>query len=128
MTSSPDLIHELRASRPSAPLALRARVREIAAEQPARAARAGWRFPIRRGVLVAVPAAAALAFASAGVLGLARSDAPVSGSVAERDRVQSLEARADKSTPASGSALVRATAGRDRSSLGRSRAAASARR
>ena len=32
--------------------------------------------PGRRGVLVAVPAAAALAFASAGVLGLARSDAP----------------------------------------------------
>ncbi len=106
MTSSPDLIHELRASRPSAPLALRARVREIAAEKPARAARASWRFPMRRGVLVAVPAAAALAFASAGVLGLARSDAPVSGSVAERDRAQSLEAQADKSTPASGSALA----------------------
>ena len=34
MTSSPDLIHELRASRPSAPLELRARVREIAAAQP----------------------------------------------------------------------------------------------
>ena len=40
------------------------------------------------------------------MLGLARSDAPVSGSVAERDRVQSLEAQADKSTPASGSALA----------------------
>ena len=37
MTSSPELIHELRASRPSAPAELRARVREIAAEQPARA-------------------------------------------------------------------------------------------
>ena len=33
MTSSPDLIHELRASRPSAPLELRARVREISSEQ-----------------------------------------------------------------------------------------------
>jgi len=106
MTSSPDLIHELRASRPSAPIALRARVREIAADRPARAARTNWRFPVRRGVLVAVPAAAALAFASAGVLGLARSDAPVSGSVAERDRAQSLEAQADKSTPASGSKLA----------------------
>ncbi|MET0560637.1 MAG: DUF4349 domain-containing protein [Gaiellaceae bacterium] len=74
MTSSPDLIHELRASRPSAPLELRARVREIAAEQPARAHWASWQFPVRRVMLVAVPAAAALAFASAGVLGLARSD------------------------------------------------------
>ena len=74
MTSSPDLIHELRASRPSAPLALRARVRELAAEKPVAAASPRWRFPIRRGLLVALPAAAALAFASAGVLGLARSD------------------------------------------------------
>lgn len=74
MTSSPDLIHELRASRPSAPLELRARVRDIAAEHPARSPWASWRFPVRRGILVAVPAAAALAFASAGVLGLARSD------------------------------------------------------
>ena len=74
MTSSPELIHELRASRPSAPAEVRARVRKIAAEQPARARRASWRLPVRRGMLVAVPAAAALAFASAGVLGLARSD------------------------------------------------------
>ena len=74
MTSSPELIHELRASRPSAPADLRARVREFTEEQPARARRASWRFPVRRGMLVAVPAAAALALASAGVLGLARSD------------------------------------------------------
>ena len=33
MTSSPDLIHELRASRPSAPAELRARIRAIAAER-----------------------------------------------------------------------------------------------
>lgn len=79
MTSSSDLIYELRASRPSAPGELRARVREIAAEQPARATWASWRFPVRRAVFVAVPAAAALAFASAGVLGLARSDAPLQG-------------------------------------------------
>jgi hypothetical protein len=76
MTSSPDLIYELRASRPSAPAELRGRVREIAAAQPKPAPWVRWRFPIRRGVLVAVPAAAALAFAAAGVLGLARSDAP----------------------------------------------------
>ena len=74
MTSSPDLIHELRASRPSAPAELRARVREIAAEQPARAPWASWRSRSAAVLLIAVPAAAALAFASAGVLGLARSD------------------------------------------------------
>jgi cell division protein FtsB len=74
MTSSSELIHELRVSRPSAPAELRARVREIATEQPVRARWASWRFPVRRGMLVAIPAAAALALASAGVLGLARSD------------------------------------------------------
>ena len=106
MTSSPDLIHELRASRPSARLELRARVRDIAAEKPASAAGARWRFPIRRGVLIAVPAAAALAFASAGVLGLARSDTPVSESLAQRERAESFEAQADKAAPASGNALT----------------------
>jgi hypothetical protein len=49
----------------------------MTAEQPAASPRARWRFPIRRGALIAVPAAAALAFASAGVLGLARSHAPL---------------------------------------------------
>jgi Domain of unknown function (DUF4349) len=79
MTPSPDLIHELRSSRPSAPTELRTRIRAIASDQErtARAAPwASWRFPVRRGMLVAVPAAAALAFASAGVLGLTRSDSP----------------------------------------------------
>src|SRR3990170_4840889 len=76
MTSSPDLIHELRASRPTAPAALRARVREISARETAPAPWARFRFPVRRAALIAVPAAAALAFASAGVLGLARSDGP----------------------------------------------------
>jgi hypothetical protein len=78
MTSSPDLIHELRASRPSAPVELRMRVRALAADQPARrpSSWSTWRHSIRRSVLVAVPAAAALAVASAGILGLARSDQP----------------------------------------------------
>ena len=88
MTSSPDLIHELRASRPSAPAEIRTRIRAIAAEpeRTAHAPWAGWRFPLRRGMLVAVPAAAALALASAGVLGLARSDSPqaVSRDAAEK--------------------------------------------
>src|SRR6476619_3355701 len=76
MTPSPDLIHELRASRPSAPADLRTRVRAVASEQPRQAPWSNWRFPVRRGMLIAVPAAAALALASAGVLGLARSDSP----------------------------------------------------
>ncbi len=75
MTSS-DLIHELRATRPAAPSALRARIREISAQETAQAP-APWsrfRFPVRRAALIAIPATAALAFASAGVLGITRSD------------------------------------------------------
>jgi len=75
MTSSPDLIHELRASRPSAPLALRARVRELSpADVRPQRRRVKFGLPVRRVALVAVPATLALAFASAGVLGLVRSD------------------------------------------------------
>lgn len=76
MTSSPELIHELRASRPSAPAELRGRVREIASEAPSSGGRR-WptlALPVRRVALVAVPAAVALAFVSAGVLGLSRAD------------------------------------------------------
>jgi len=97
MTSSSDLIHELRASRPSAPAELRTRVREVAARQPARSSWS-WPFPVRRGLLVAVPAAAALALASAGVVGLARSD--VSQQSAARQSSadkQSLESAAPES-------------------------------
>ena len=95
MTSSPDLIHELRASRPSAPLELRARVREIAAAQPKPkpVPWASWRFPGRRGVLVAVPATVALAFATAGVVGLASSDGPSTESLAQRDTSESFSAQ-----------------------------------
>ncbi len=88
MTSSPDLIHELKASRPAAPTALRARVREIATQD--QAARSLWprlRLPARRVGLVALPAAAAVALASAGLLGLVRSD---SSTVALRERTAPL--------------------------------------
>ena len=108
MMSSPDLIHELRASRPSAPLELRARVREIAAAQPKprTAPWASWRFPVRRGVLVAVPAAAALAFATAGVLGLARSDAPQQSVALERAQAEKtmLESATGSLAPTQGAA------------------------
>ena len=100
MTSSPDLIHELRASRPSASAELRARVREIAAEKPARRTWS-WPFPVRRGLLVAVPAAAALAFVSAGVLGLARSDvSPQSATRQSSADKQALESAAPESLAA----------------------------
>jgi hypothetical protein len=84
MTPSPDLIHELRASRPAAPADLRARVRELAAGEaakPSALAKLRLRLPSRRLGLVVLPAAAALAIAAAGVAGLARSDAPTGEAV-----------------------------------------------
>jgi hypothetical protein len=75
MTSSPDLTHALRASRPAAPAALRMRVRELAREpEPRASTRSRFAFPFRRVALVAVPAAALLALVSAGAIGLSRSD------------------------------------------------------
>ena len=74
--TSPDLINELKATRPAAPTALRATVREIAAQESTPRA-SFWptlRLPVRRIALVAVPAAATIAIASSAVLGLARSD------------------------------------------------------
>jgi hypothetical protein len=95
--TSPDLIHELRKSRPAAPTALRAQVREIAAEEATPRA-SFWprlRLPVRRIALVAVPAAAAVAITSAGVLGLARSDGEVA---VLRDRAGTTESF-EKSLP-----------------------------
>jgi hypothetical protein len=104
MTSSPDLIQELRASRPSAPADLRTRVRELTAERPARARWTSWRFPVRRGALVAVPAAVAIAIAAAGVVGLSRSDAPGQASLAGQRNPEAkpthLEAQTAPSTRA----------------------------
>jgi Domain of unknown function (DUF4349) len=104
MTPSPELIHELRASRPSAPAELRARVRAVASERPVRAPWANWRLPARRGLLVAVPAAAALAVASAGVLGVARSDSPqaVSQDTLEKSTLQTASPEYDTSTAGQG--------------------------
>lgn len=97
MTSSPDPIQELRASRPAAPPELRARIRALAAEEAAPASRLPrLRLPARRAALVALPAAAALAVASAGVIGLARSDGP--GEVLPQRSV----AEEAKSAPAQG--------------------------
>jgi uncharacterized protein DUF4349 len=72
--TSPDLIHELKISRPVAPADLRMRVREIATQEAPRSTWPSFRLPVRRVALVAMPAAIALAIMSAAVLGLARSD------------------------------------------------------
>src|SRR5262245_1289121 len=99
MTSSPDLIHELRASRPSAPADLRARIRELGAEQPERTRPvpwAGWRFRARRGALVAVPATLALVVATAAALGLARSG--LRGEFS--DAAESVTAAPERAAPA----------------------------
>lgn len=101
MTPSSDLIQELRASRPAAPTALRARVRELSARENAPSSaspvwdRLRLRIPARRSLAVALPAAAALALTTAGVLGLARSDAPRVEAIAQQDAVE-------KATPESG--------------------------
>jgi Domain of unknown function (DUF4349) len=97
--TTPELIHELRASRPTAPSALNRRIREISAQGAAPGAWRRFRFPVRRAAFIAIPAAAALAFASAGVLGLARS-----GGTTATARDQAL-AEKTTNTPAPSSEL-----------------------
>ena len=72
--SSPDPITQLRAAKPAASPELRERVRAIAARTPEpRRPSFPARFSLRRAVLVAAPAALALALGAAGVIGLTRS-------------------------------------------------------
>ena len=92
MIPSPDLIDELQASRPVAPAALRARVRETARAPRAAAPWERFRLPVRRVAVVAAPAVLALALVSAGAVGLSRSS--------ERD-VFSEAARPVEDTPQS---------------------------
>jgi Domain of unknown function (DUF4349) len=104
MTPSSDLIRELQAARPTAPAGLRERVREIAGQEAASptplASRFRLRLPSRRYALVVVPAAATLVIAltTAGVLGVARSDAPSNEAVEE---FSTLDAATDKVLPES---------------------------
>jgi hypothetical protein len=75
MTASPELLHELRASRPVAPASLRARTRELATAGVARRSfGTRFRLRVRRFALVVAPAAVALALVSAGVVGLTGSN------------------------------------------------------
>ncbi|HET7744943.1 MAG TPA: DUF4349 domain-containing protein [Gaiellaceae bacterium] len=74
MTASPELLHELRASRPVAPASLRAKTRELATASVARrSVLARLRLPGRRFALVLTPAVVAVALVSAGVVGLTGS-------------------------------------------------------
>jgi len=74
MTASPELLHELRASRPVAPASLRAKTRELTTANVARRSLVPrLRIPGRRFALVVAPAALAIALVSAGVVGLTGS-------------------------------------------------------
>lgn len=82
---SSDLLAEIRASRPAAPTELRERIRALAAAEESRPARTPLldRLRIRRAALVVIPAAAVVAVATAGAIGLARSgggEEPFAGS------------------------------------------------
>ena len=73
---SETLLNEIRATRPAAPAALRERVRELAAEEPAREPflnRVRFNWGWRRLVLVA-PATLVVALVAAGVIGLSRDE------------------------------------------------------
>jgi uncharacterized coiled-coil protein SlyX len=108
--SSPDLIRELRSSRPAAPDTLRARVREISAREPQKTSR--WALPsLPRPTFVLVPAAAALVLAVgiAGVVGLVGSDD--GGPVAVPGQRSLVETA--PSTEAQGKSLAPLAAGAD---------------
>ena len=94
---SPELAALLHSSRPAASPELRARIREIATADAVKAQPllSRLRLPSRRVALVVLPATAALAIASAGVLGIARSDTPSRVAVdqqgaAEKDGLESV--------------------------------------
>jgi Domain of unknown function (DUF4349) len=99
MTPSPDLIRELRESRPTAPAELRTRVRAIAREDSARVTVwSRFRLPARRGALVALPAAAALALVSASAIGLSRSDGSETAAL-ERGTALTSDGSPDTTSP-----------------------------
>jgi Domain of unknown function (DUF4349) len=105
-----ELIHELQAARPQAGEPLRARVAAMAAQAPPtrRLFNGGFGIPLRRAALCALPAMVALALASAGAIGLARSGggdhvalAPPSAA-ADAFRATTPEAARGSAAPAQG--------------------------
>lgn len=99
---SEPLLHELRATKPAAPPALRERVRAIAHQEPAREPFLA-RFEWRRLVLVA-PATLAVALVAGTVIGLTRDDVGVGGGDQSVSSPAVAESR-DAATPETGSAL-----------------------
>jgi hypothetical protein len=108
MTSA-DIVEELRAARPVAPLALRAHVAGLAESAPVvPARRRSWAVPSwRRASLVALPAAAAVALASAGAIGLVESgrDATVTAEGQRAGAYAPTTESADAAPPADANAL-----------------------
>ena len=105
--SSSEVLEQIRLSRPSAPTELRQRVRTLAAteQQPSRLAQLG-RLRPRRLALVAGPAFAVLAVATAGAIGLARSGSENGAQAVAREatRTQPLQAHGQAATPQTDSA------------------------
>jgi hypothetical protein len=114
MMTSADIVDELRAARPVAPLSLRAQVAALAESAPAAPARRrSWTVTSgRRAWLVALPAAAAVALASAGAIGLLESerDATIAAEVSPAEvstagAYGSTTESADAAAPADSTAL-----------------------
>jgi nucleotide-binding universal stress UspA family protein len=97
--TSPDLIRELQASRPTAPDTLRARVREIAAGETQTTRKRVPRFALPRPLFVLAPAAAAvvLAVGVAGVIGLTGPGAGGSSPTTREARSPKATSRPQKS-------------------------------
>jgi hypothetical protein len=100
--NSADLSRKLRETRPVAGDALRARVRAIAAVEPSRRRSPFARFSPRRLVLVAVPAAAVLVAAVAGITSLGNTGGPPGMSFTQ----STLGAAADAAPAASAKAVA----------------------
>lgn len=110
---SETLLHEIRSTRPAAPESLRERVRELAAQEPAREP-----FPARfrrRSLLVVVPATLVVAVFAAGVIGLNGVNGDRTASSGGATGITTLESAAPERIAPAGaadSALVPPVAGR----------------
>jgi hypothetical protein len=98
--NSTDLVRQLRAARPTASPALREAVHAIAArEEPRRASLLTRLQARRRPLLVALPAAAAIAVVGAGVVGLVNANRPGTVAVEARQESAGLESSAGQPVP-----------------------------
>jgi hypothetical protein len=98
--SSADLISELQTARPVAGHTLRERVRSIAESTPEPRPSLAARVSLRRISLIALPAAAALAIAGAGAIGIARSDGVARDAVSNQLTTQTEDASGSQKSAA----------------------------